>query len=267
MLNNNSEYIAASVAFRGSIPIIMGTRFDFLMIGKDEVASRDIWNWLCQELERKDALLNRFAPDSEVSRVNKAKVMQNSTISQELADLIRIARDYWHRTGGLFDITKGGMKEVSLDEENRISLRGHELDFGGFAKGFLLKELKSKLVSSGIRTAFVDFGDSSILALGRHPFGDCWKVGVKDPFGGAVLGEIELRDQAMSTSGNTPVYSSHIVNPKTGEADNSKAVVTVVSDDPLDAEVLSTVAIIASPEELEIVKKNFPGTMFSIFRK
>ena len=159
------------------------------------------------------------------------------------------------------------MEEVSLDEENRISLRGHELDFGGFAKGFLLKELKSKLVSSGIWTAFVDFGDSSILALGHHPFGDCWKVGVKDPFGGAVLGEIELRDQAMSTSGNTPVYSSHIVNPKTGEADNSRTVVTVVSDDPLDAEVLSTVAIIASPEELEIVKKNFPGTMFSIFRE
>lgn len=267
MLNNEIEYFPEAAMFHGHIPLIMGTKLDLIAIGASKENSSRIWDWLCFEAYHLDAMLNRFVPDSEVSRVNKAKVMQNSTISQELADLIRIARDYWHRTGGLFDITKGGMKEVSLDEENRISLRGHELDFGGFAKGFLLKELKSKLVSSGIRTAFVDFGDSSILALGRHPFGDCWKVGVKDPFGGAVLGEIELRDQAMSTSGNTPVYSSHIVNPKTGEADNSKAVVTVVSDDPLDAEVLSTVAIIASPEELEIVKKNFPGTMFSIFRK
>ena len=129
------------------------------------------------------------------------------------------------------------------------------------------EELKSKLVASGIQSTFVDFGDSSIMALGHHPYGDCWKVGVKDPFGGAVLGEIELRDQSMSTSGNTPIYSSHIINPKTGEANNSRAVVTVVSEDPLDAEVLSTVAVIASPEELEVVKKNFPEAKFSIFRK
>lgn len=266
MLNNNSEYIAATAAFHGSIPIIMGTRFDFLMIGKDEVASRNIWNWLCQELEHKDALLNRFAPESEVSRVNKAKVMQNSTISHELADLIRIAIDYWHRTGGLFDITKGGMEEVSLDEDDRISLRGHELDFGGFAKGLILKEIKEKLLDNGVNSAFIDFGGSSIMGMGHHPFGDCWKVGVKDPFGGAILGEVELKNQSMSTSGNTPIYTGHIVNPHTGSAVVGQRVVTVVSDNPLDAEVLSTVAIIASNEELEKIKMNFDKTKFFIFR-
>lgn len=266
MINNNSEYIAASSAFHGSIPLIMGTRFDLIIMGEDEQVSGDIWNWLCHELEHKDALLNRFAPESEVSRVNKANVMQNSTISHELADLIRTAMDYWHRTGGLFDITKGGMEEVSLDEDDRISLRGHELDFGGFAKGLILKEIKDKLQGLGVSSAFVDFGGSSILGLGHHPYGDCWKVGVKDPFGGAILGEIELRNQSMSTSGNTPVYDGHIVNPRTGEPVVGQRVVTVVSDNPLDAEVLSTVCIIADKEELENIKRNFDNTEFHIFK-
>lgn len=266
MLNNKSEYIAASSAFHGSIPIIMGTRFDFLSIGKDEKASREIWNWICFEVERKDALLNRFAPESEVSRVNKANVMQNSTISHELADLVRLAMDYWRRTGGLFDITKGGMEEVSLDNDDRISLRGHELDFGGVAKGFILKEIKDKLLEQGVDTAFVDFGGSSIMGLGHHPFGDCWKVGVKDPFGGAILGEIELKNQSMSTSGNTPVYDGHVVNPKTGEAVVGQRVVTVVSDNPLDAEVLSTAALIANKEELEKIKLNFNKPEFYFFK-
>jgi thiamine biosynthesis lipoprotein len=267
MLNNEIEYFPESATFHGSIPLIMGTRLDLVILDQSEGHCRKLWDWVCVEALRQDCMLNRFASESELSKVNRACNVPNYPISHELGNLVRTAINFWHRTEGLFDITKGGMADISLDDKDRLTLRGHELDFGGFAKGFLLKELKSELVSSGVQTAFVDFGDSSILALGHHPFGDCWKVGVKDPFGGAVLGEIELRDQAMSTSGNTPVYSSHIVNPKTGEADNSRAVVTVVSDDPLDAEVLSTVAIIASPEELEIVKKNFPGTMFSIFRK
>lgn len=267
MLSNETEYIEDAAIFHGCVPLIMGTKLDLITIGTGKDDSGRIWNWLCFEAERLDALLNRFIPESEVSRVNGANVLQNISVSEELGGLIRCTREYFERTDGLFDITKGGMKDVSLDDENHLSLNRNTLDFGGFAKGFLLKKLKEKLLEQGVQTAFVDFGDSSIMALGHHPFGDCWKVGVKDPFGGAVLGEIELRDQAMSTSGNTPIYSSHIINPKTGEADNSRTVVTVVSDDPLDAEVLSTVAVIASPEELEVVKKNFPGAKFSIFRK
>ncbi|MDD7455630.1 MAG: FAD:protein FMN transferase [Bacteroidales bacterium] len=267
MLNNKIEYFPEAAMFHGHIPFIMGTKLDLIAMDARKVTLGKVWDWLCFEADHLDGMLNRFVFESEVSRINKSNVLQNVSISHELWTMINEAKRYWTLTDGLFDVTRGGMQELTTDLEDKVSLKGHELDFGGFAKGFLLKELKSKLVSSGIQTAFVDFGDSSIMALGHHPFGDCWKVGVKDPFGGAVLGEIELRDQAMSTSGNTPVYSSHIVNPKTGEADNSSTVVTVVSDDPLDAEVLSTVAVIASPEELEIIKQNFPGTMFSIFRK
>lgn len=266
MINNEIEYFPESATFHGSIPLIMGTRFDMIAFGHPEKACRQLWDWVCAEVQRLDGMLNRFAPESELSKVNGACGMPNYPVSHELGELIRIAKYYWNKTDGLFDITKGNMSDVSIDEKDRLTLKGRNLDFGGFAKGFFLKELKSEIASAGVGTAFVDFGDSSIMGIGHHPFGDCWKVGVKDPFGGAVLGEIELRNQTMSTSGNTPIYSSHIVNPKTGEANNQRIVATVVSDDPLDAEVLSTAAVIADPVEIEAMKKNFPNAEFHIFR-
>lgn len=265
MLNNETEYFPESSTFHGSIPLIMGTRFDLIAFGHPEKPCMKLWDWVCAEVQRLDGMLNRFAPESELSKVNSACSMPNYPVSHDLGELIRMAISYWHKTDGLFDITKGNMSDVSIDEKDRLTLKGRNLDFGGFAKGFFLKELKSELESAGVNTAFVDFGDSSIMGIGHHPFGDCWKVGVKDPFGGAVLGEIELRDQTMSTSGNTPIYSSHIVNPKTGEANDERKVATVVSEDPLDAEVLSTATVIAGPHEMETLKQNFPTAEFHIF--
>ena len=100
-----------------------------------------------------------------------------------------------------------------------------------------------------VKNAFVDFGGSSIIGMGHHPYGDCWKVGFDSPETGVRLRDFRLYDSSLSTSGNTPSYSGHIVNPLTGVANRRKMAATVVAGDSLDAEVLSTVWMIASPEQ------------------
>jgi thiamine biosynthesis lipoprotein len=114
------------------------------------------------------------------------------------------------------------------------------------------------LRSKGVSCAFVDFGSSSILGIGKHPYGDSWKVGVVDPYTRLQVREISLNDCSMSTSGNAPSYSGHIRNPRTGEPCGGRKLVTVLSDNPLDAEVLSTVLMIAGDKEREIIMANFP---------
>ena len=116
------------------------------------------------------------------------------------------------------------------------------------------------LRSKEVTCAFVDFGSSSILGIGRHPYGDSWKVGVVDPYTRMQVREISLNDSSMSTSGNAPSYSGHIRDPRTGEVCQGRKLVTVLSDNPLDAEVLSTVLMIATDEEREIIMTNFPGS-------
>ena len=62
---------------------------------------------------------------------------------------------------------------------------------------------------------------------------------------GKILKVFDLKDMCMSTSGNTPHYTGHIVDPRTGRPDSSTRTSVIIARDALDAEVLSTVWLIA----------------------
>ena len=75
----------------------------------------------------------------------------------------------------------------------------------------------------GITAALLDIG-GNIQAIGTKPDGSDWRVGLKDPFSGGVLGIIQVSDVAVVTSGNYErffigedgkVYG-HIIDPATG---------------------------------------------------
>lgn len=264
-MNGSKEYFAAERLFHGHIPLIMGTRFDLIAVGTEERPMTEVWKRLCSKAEELDRMLNRFAEDSEIGRLNKAANLRNQSLSEELRLIIDICMDYREKTLGLFDVASGRMAEILVDEECGLSLFGNRLDFGGFAKGYFLKFCGDILSESGVRDAFVDFGDSTILAKGHHPCGDCWKVGIVNPFTHTVLSETELRDRTLSSSGNTPGYSGHIINPSTGECVRERRMVTVTSPNPLDAEVLSTVLMIAAEEERSRILSGFPDVEYEIF--
>ena len=265
MIQKETEYIEQGQVFMGSVPYAMGTRFGLLLCGVPLEKAQRIWNHVALILERLDAMLNRFSPSSEVSILNSGASIQGQSVSAELYAILELAADYYEKTEGLFDVTKGHMKEIEFPEPSVVSLYGNSLDFGGFAKGYFLRKVKEILRDSEIVSAYADFGGSSILALGTHPYGDCWKVGLTDPFTGRQIDEISLKDMSLSTSGNTSRYSGHIVNPLDGSPDGSKKLSTVVSPDPLDAEVLSTALFIASEKESELIVSRFEETSGKIY--
>ncbi len=224
----------------------MGTGLEFLTAGHDPEKAARLWKTLESEAVRLEKMLSRFDPQSEVSRLNLDALFKPGA---ELAGMIEMAESYRERTLGLFDIHPDG----------------RTLDFGGFAKGWFLKICGQALQDAGVVNAFVDFGGSAILALGSHPYGDCWKVSLPNPWDGCVLAEMNLRDTALSTSGNSPHYSGHILNPRTGEAISARRVVTVKSRNPLDAEVLSTALMAANPEQRQKIEKAFPEAETEIY--
>ena len=122
------------------------------------------------------------------------------------------------------------------------------LDFGGFAKGYALERIKQLLIKETAGSALVNFGNSSILALGVHPFGDHWPVGLANPFrDGEEAYGFKLRDGALSISGHTPEHPRHIIDPGSGGYVARDGFVAVQGRSPLVAEVLST-ALFAAPE-------------------
>lgn len=253
--------------FHGWIPRVMGTRFEMLVLHSDKEALTSLWERLVKQFEAWEQVLNRFEPTSEVSRVAALAEGESIEVSPTLAALLQEARRYHRLTEGLFDSTLGRCPLPEV-REGRITRRGAAmaLDFGGIAKGYALRWLSEQFAGAEIRQAFVDFGRSSILGVGHHPYGDCWQVEVLNPYTGGVAGCVSLRDEALSTSGNTPEYAGHIVRPDSGEACREHQLAVVKSRDPLDAEVLSTVWMIATEEEQTRIYDRFEGIEVVIYK-
>mgnify|MGYP006287133929 FL=1 len=141
-----------------------------------------------------------------------------------------------------------------------------QLDMGGFGKGLALYEIDKVLKTSEINSAFISFGESTILGVGTHPFGDYWKVGIQHPQKeGKIVHTVYLRDQAVSVSGNTRNNASksrqqgHIWDPQSNTFISRSSLVWVTSDNPLDAEVFSTALFAAGQENTSLLLEEEPG--------
>ena len=245
----------------------MGTRFDLLLIGPGPAAAGRLWTGIAAELERLDGMLNRFEPASEVSRINAGASRAPVAVSPEMAEILRLCAAYYDSTERLFDVTLRDFSRVAFPAPRSVSFGGASLtlDFGGFAKGYALRKIGATLREAGARSAFADFGNSSILGIGRHPYGACWKVSLPNPCTQQTLDEFGLENRALSTSGNTARHNGHIVNPQTGVYDTELKLAAVAADDPLDAEVLSTVRMIAGSRQWERIARNFGNMQATLY--
>jgi thiamine biosynthesis lipoprotein len=254
----------------GSLENIMGTRFDIVTVGKARLLSESVWNKVVAELKRLDNMLNRFDAESEISKINTAAYQQAIKLSSELYDIINECNQYHELTDGLFDITRNNFTGVELNKaEGTISYLTPDLnlDLGAYAKGYALRKVNAILKDAEVDQAFVDFGNSSILAIGHHPYGDSWKVSIENPYRtGEILDEIELKDTSLSTSGNVPSHSNHIVRPDSGMYNDECKLVCVSTDDPVAAEVLSTTLMIATAEEKVKILERFEVKDVRIFQ-
>jgi thiamine biosynthesis lipoprotein len=256
-----SDYYDSSSMFHGFLGDIMGTRFDIVIIGKGKSETGKVWEKTVHELRRLERMLNRFDEESEVSRINLVASEHPVEVSEEMWAILMDCRYYHDATQGLFDITLKDFSKIVFNENHRSVYFSHKdmhLDFGGYAKGYALDKIKNILLEADITQCFVDFGGSSILALGHHPYGDIWKVSLKNPFAeGETVDEIALRDESMSTSGNTPLYTKHIIDPFSGEYNDKRKLVNVVSPHPIDAEVLSTALMVADTDKKKSITDQF----------
>ena len=112
-----------------------------------------------------------------------------------------------------------------------------------------------------------DIGTIFEMCIRDSPYGDCWKVSLQNPYTQQTLDEFCLTDNTLSTSGNTEQYTGHIINPLTGIYNEQKKVTSILSDNPLDAEILSTVWMIADDQQREQINENFKhikGTIYTL---
>lgn len=214
-------------------------------------------------------------------------------ISADVYKILQTAQKFSVLTDGAFDVTIGAAVELwGIGTENprvpssdelaavknfvgfehlhlrdgaaRLDLRGIKLNVGGVAKGYGVDLARKIFAAHGIRDGLIDFGTSTIFAVGRK------KIGIKNPrASNELVGVIELENSALSTSGDYEKFFvadgqryHHIIDPKTcAPAASENFSVSVVVDGSVEncatvADILSTSVFVAGSER---AKKFLPA--------
>lgn len=219
-------------------------------------------------------------------------------LSEECAELIGKGLYYSELSGGAFDITieplsslwdfTSGEKQIpdpqTLVEAQKhvgyekVELKGNKIRFqedgmglelGAIAKGYIADKIKEFLISEGIESAVIDLG-GNVLCIGTRPDGEAFRVGIQKPFAdrNETVATAGIRDRSVVSSGIYERYFEkdgklyhHILNPKSGYPyENGLTAVTILSDESVDGDGLSTVCFALGLEKgLELIN-SLPDT-------
>jgi thiamine biosynthesis lipoprotein len=238
------------------------------------------YNLVFNRLEEIEKKMSINIQTSEVSQVNGQAGIRPVRVSEDTFYVIEQGVHYSHLTEGHFDISVGplvalwniggdnpGIPEPAMIEEklsavgfkhirlNRtttevfLEKRGMMLDLGGIAKGYAAEEARRILKERGIERGIIDIG-GNILVMGSKPGDSPWRIGIQDPIQprGAYCGILKLKNATAVTSGIYERYFEkegkryhHILDPQNGyPVDNTLLSVTVVAEDSIMADALST---------------------------
>jgi thiamine biosynthesis lipoprotein len=265
----------------------MGTRFEAVLFGADEVEMRSAGEEALDEIDALNDRLDLFRKDSFLSFLNAMAYSKPVRMDAELFELLALCQKVTQDSDGAFDITVGslmtcwgfhqgspgtpvkaeleqtiesvGFELLDLDHDN-LSVRflrpGMRLDFGAVAKGFALDRAGEILKDRGIQSALLHGGTSSILALGAPPGAQAWRVGVRDPRKkDALLRVGELVDCAFSVSAphgrafeQDGKTMGHVMDPVTGAPADSATLVAAICPSAALADAWATALLVAGPE-------------------
>lgn len=225
-----------------------------------------------REVERMDALLSTWRPGTGLDRLNRAPAGEPVQLPQALFDLLSEVQGWSRATGGAFDpgvgplvdawgVRSGGRTPepaevraaleavragVTLDPVGRTGARNHPgswLDSGAFGKGAGLRDAAVPLRQSILCGAVLDFGGQLLVLGGPRPVGVAHPLRREEP-----VASLAVADASVATSGPSE-RPGHLLDPRTGHPAPWEGSVTVVAEDPLVADILSTALHVLGPAE------------------
>jgi thiamine biosynthesis lipoprotein len=248
--------------------------------------------------------MSTYRPDSEISRFNASPSTDPTPVSEGFAKVVSRALEIYRLSGGRYDVTVAPLVQLwgfgpavprespPADEEIQAALAAVgsdklearldppalrkldpavRIDLNSIAPGYAVDLLCEILDRRGFDGYLVDIG-GEFRARGRGPNGAPWRVGVERPERGAAPGAtvqevVELRDEALATSGDYRAYFefggvqySHTIDPTTGRpVVHNLASVTIVAPDCMTADALATAVLALGPEEGARLVERTPG--------
>ena len=217
----------------------------------------DVAAAVADELQRVDAQLSTWRPDSEVARFNASPAGDWFPVSAPVAALATEALGLSRRSDGAFDLTvaplvqlwgfgpeapedallpsaeaiAGAMRRVGWQWlEARLEppalrkrVEGLSVDFSAIGKGHGVDRVAERLAGLGCSSYLLDIG-GEVRTQGQGPRGGPWRIGVESPDGSPLQRVLRLSGQSAATSGDYRNFRlldgrrlSHAIDPRTGE--------------------------------------------------
>lgn len=244
---------------------VMHTVLETVLTGVGESEARRLSEEVEGLVRTLDGTLNRHDDGSLFAKINASQGREAVTLDEETFVILQLCEVFRQSTGGYFDIAvlseRRTIPAYRLDPATRsVTLAGEGvvLDAGGFGKGYALDRVKKLLADAGVVNALVNFGDSSVTALGTHPFGDCWPVAATA--GGDTF---RLKGASLSFSGLRPDGQAHIVDPNSRRMVSEGGIIAVEGRSALVCEILSTALYAAPREARQGIAAEFEGYRYT----
>jgi FAD:protein FMN transferase len=271
----------------------MGTTWHAtIVMPRDTKLAKADWRGLLQRrLNELDAAFTNWRDDAPVSRFNGSRSTGWQDVPRELLEAVRFARDLSRATDGAFDITiaplvdlwgfgpKGrvagppspgaigaALRHVGWEKletrDDPPALRKldpeTEITVSAMADGYACDDLAALLRSRGLEDFLIEIG-GAVIARGTNAQHRPWRAGIQRPHApdGETLNSVELRNQALSTSGVYRQYFesggqrlAHVLDARTGRPIAHELVsVSVVHESAFAADGWDTALLILGPVE------------------
>lgn len=171
----------------------------------------------------------------------------------------------------------------SEDDPNQITLKTEKtaIELGAIAKGYIADRLKEYLLSQDVHSAIINLG-GNVLCIGEKPDGTAFKIGIQKPFAdrSETIAVMDITDKSVVSSGvyercfeQDGILYHHLLDPQTGYPyENDLLAVTIISDQSVDGDALSTTCFALGLEEglklansLEWVEAFFVTSDYTIY--
>lgn len=179
------------------------------------------------EAKRIEAMLSTWTEESELARVNRGEAKAGA----ELRALLDTTLQWAEKTGRAFDPRIGHLV-------GRTNIVG-AFEEGAFGKGYAIDRMLEGITA---KTATIDFG-------GQLAVRGTLRVQIADPARrDTPVVALTIENASLSTSADSE-KPGHILDPRSGKAVPARGSASVIADDALDADILSTALYVMGEDE------------------
>ncbi|MFI3291768.1 MAG: FAD:protein FMN transferase [Opitutales bacterium] len=244
----------------------MNTRLEINIVGKTFNYAKSAANDAFNLVERIENVLSMYIETSDVGLINSGKIGDRFKILDYTLECLEIAAKVYQDTLGAVDVCMGqfftnSKGQTKVENPTRLNLgidaTNYEveklsegsLDFGSLGKGYAVDKIAELFKDVwGIDNALINFGSSTIFAIGKNENGEDWEI----TFNGKDTG-FRLKDSYALASSSLLAQATHIIDPmslNTPKGDNA-CYYAHLKGSAAYADALSTAFLILSEDDIK----------------